>query len=210
MLTATLPRTASGCKSTAMVRSLRGRVFPVLALLACLGVGAVAMAAGDDRASAEALLKEVEASPRKDVGGELVARSRAALDRGARLRSSGDEAHAKLADALARTWAETARDVTRAAVVEESAASARRSATDAGVVADRERALLEEAIAQSGRLRAQLESVERDGKEQPARTSTAAVNGDAGTRAPTKPAAGPKDGGAPVPAPKTNADGGSR
>ncbi|MBX3262734.1 MAG: hypothetical protein KF782_23845, partial [Labilithrix sp.] len=71
-----------------------------------------------------------------------------------------------------------------------------------------------EAIAQSGRLRAQLEGATRDAKEEPARTSTAAVT-DAGARAPAK--AGAKDG-APAkpdakdgaPAPKTNADGGAR
>lgn len=163
---------------------------------AALTIGVAA--ASDDRATTESLLKEVESSPRKDVAEPFVSRSRAALDRAARLRASGDEAHAKLADGVARSWAETARDISRAAVVEESAAGARRSATDAGVVADRERALLEEAIAQSGRLRAQLEAP-REGKEQPTRTSTAAASGDAGTRAPTK-----KDGATPA------KDGGTR
>ncbi len=166
----------------------------------CLSVGALATAAEDDRAAAESVLKEVEASPRKDVGGELVSRSRAAMDRAGRLRASGDESHAKLADRLARTWAEAARDVVRAAMVEESAAAARRGATDAGALADRERALLEEAIAQSGRLRAQLDSVERDGKEQPARTSTSAAS-DAGTRAPAKIPASANDAGAATPKP---------
>ncbi|MBX3206636.1 MAG: hypothetical protein KF764_16300 [Labilithrix sp.] len=175
---------------------------------AVLAVGAAATAAGDDRAAAEAMLKDVEASPRKDAAGDLVTRSRAALERGASLRSSGDEAHARLADSLARTWAEAARDVARAAAVEQSAAAHRRSATDAGVLADRERALLEEAIAQSGRLRAQLDSAQRDAKEQPARTSTTAAS-DAGARAPAKApaAAGGKES---APAPKTTADGGAR
>jgi hypothetical protein len=157
-------------------------------------------------------LREVEASPKKEVASELVARSRAALERGGRMRSAGDEAHARVADSVARTWAEAARDVARAAVVEARSAEARRGATDAGALADRERAQLEEAIAQSGRLRAQMESAERDGKEQPARTS-AAANSDAGTRAPSKPA-NTKDGGAPVlgptGAPKPSADGGAR
>ncbi|MBX3197033.1 MAG: hypothetical protein KF894_02650 [Labilithrix sp.] len=204
-----------------MVRSSRwlgrGRILCALLVAAILAVGAAATAAGDDRATTEAVLKEVEASPRKEVAGDLVTRSRAALDRAERLRSSGDEAHAKLADRLARTWAEAARDVARAAVVEESAATQRRGATDAGALADRERALLEEAIAQSGRLRAQLDSATRNGKEEPARTSTAAVS-DAGTRAPAKPAAkdgaAPKDGATvPKDAPQTpnvNADGGAR
>jgi hypothetical protein len=170
------------------------RFFRVAVVLAALGGAVVASAAGDDRAAAEALLKEVDASPRKDVASELVTRSRGALDRGAKLRSSGDEAHAKLADRLARTWAEAARDVARAAAVEESAANARRSLTDAGLVAERERALLEEAIAQSGRLRAQLEAAPREAKEQPARTSTTA-NSDAGAKKPAPPVAA-KDAGA--------------
>ena len=123
-------------------------------------------------------------------------------------RSSGDEAHAKLADRVARTWAEGARDATRAAIVEESAAAARRGATDAGTQADRERALLEEAIAQSGRLRAQMEAAEHEGKDQPARTSTAAASGDAGARAPAKAAPAAKD--ASAPSPKATVDGGAR
>lgn len=139
--------------------SRRGRRLLLASGLAtCLTFGVFAMASADDRAAAESALAEIEASAQKELGQELVTRSRAALDRAARLRASGDEGHAKLADRVARRWAEAARDVVRAAVVEESAAAARRGATDAGARAERERALLEEAIAQSGRLRAQLES----------------------------------------------------
>lgn len=213
-----------------MVRSLRGaplrfaRALFVLGTVATLAFGAVALAAGDDRTTTEALLKEIEGSPRKDVAEPHVARSRAALDRAAKLRASGDETHAKLADGVARSWAEAARDVARAAAAEESAANDRRAANDAGVLADRERALLEESIAQSGRLRAQLEAAEREGKDQPARTSTTAAKAprgasegssrgsspsnekdDAGARPQPKPTA--KDAGVP-PAPK--ADGGAR
>lgn len=189
-----------------MLRSGGARGWVALLFLAAGILGAASLtteagAAADDRAVAESLLKEVDASPKKEVASELSARSRAALERGARLRSAGDEAHAKIADSVAKTWAEGARDIVRAAAVEESAAAARRGANDAGLIADRERALLEEAIAQSGRLRAQMESVERDGKEQPARTSTSAIStsGDAGARK------------APPPAPSvTKADGGAR
>lgn len=173
----------------------------LLALLGCLAAGAVAAAADDDRSTAEALLRETEASPKGAVARELIARSRAALERAARMRSAGDETHARLADRAARTWAEAARDVARAAAVEESAAAARRAATDAGTIADRERALLEEAIAQSGRLRAQIEALEREGKEQPARTSAAA---NAPTTKPAKDRA-PAGGKGP-----STADGGAR
>lgn len=213
-----MPPAPTGCKSGLMVRlvrsprerarRLRGRILTVLALVACAAFGVVAMAGGDDRSTAESTLKEVESSPRKDAAGDLVARSRAALERANKLRASGDEAHARLADGVARTWAEAARDVVRAAAVEAAAAEARRGATDAGALADRERAQLEEAIAQSGRLRAQLETSERGAREEPARTSTAATS-DAGPKA--APLA--KDAGASAPrvgGGKVLADGGAR
>ncbi len=169
-------------------------------LALALVVGVAAASGPDDRSTAETILKDVAASPKKDVAQEMTARARVALERGAKLRASGDETHARLADAAARSWAEAARDVLRAAEVEEKAANARRAATDAGAVADRERALLEEGIAQSGRLRAQLEAASREAKEQPARTSTQANAPDAGAKSapPAKkpPQAPSADGGA--------------
>ena len=171
------------------MRRRRNRtLLAALTLAAALGMGVVAFAAGEgDRAATEAVLREVEASPKKDVAAEMIARSRSALERAAKLRASGDEAHARLADGLAKTWADAAREVVRAVDVEERAQASRRAATDAGVIAERERALLEEGIAQSGRVRAQLEAAERESKERPARTS-AAANADT-------------DGGAPRPKP---------
>ena len=188
-------------------RALRARWCPRLlaafAVCAALGVAAAASAGPDDRAAAEAVLKELDASPKKDAAGELIAKAKAALDRSARLRAAGDEAHAKIADSVARTWAEAARDIVRAVAIEEKAHEARRAATDAGAIADRERALLEEAIAQSGRLRAQLDGLERESKESPARTSTSTAGGDAGAKpapppktAPSDRSGLPKDGGA--------------
>lgn len=173
-----------------------------LTLVASLTLAGVAVAGPDDRASTETALKEIEASPRKEIAQELTTRARTALERAQKLRASGDEPHARLADAVARSWAEAARDVIRAAEVEERASTTQKAATDAGKVADRERALLEEGIAQSGRLRAQLEATTRD-KDQPARTSTQANALDGGGSA--KPAAPVK--------PKTDtpkADGGAR
>ena len=176
-------------------RSRASRLLAVLVTAGALTLTAVALAAPDDRAVAESLLKEVEASPKKDVAKEMVARSRAAFERSAKLRSGGDETRARLADGLARTWAESARDVLRAIDVEERSQAARRAATDAGAQAERERALLEEGIAQTGRIRAQVEAAERETKEQPARTSMQAT-------------ADSPDGGAAKPAPKK--DGGVR
>jgi hypothetical protein len=194
-----------------MTRSILGGTALAM-LLAALGIGVAAAAGPDDRAATEAVLREVEASPKKDVAAEMIARSKAALERATRLRTAGDEPHARLADGLAKTWADAARDVVRAVDVEERAQAARRSATDAGVVAERERALLEEGIAQSGRLRAQLESVERESKEQPARTSKVAnsdLDGGSAPRAPKAPstATPPTPGTAPTPGAR---DGGAR
>jgi hypothetical protein len=172
------------------------RLLAGVALAACLGASVVAMAGTDDRGAAEAMLREVDGLTRKDVATEPVARARTALERGARMRAAGDEAHAHLADRVALSWAEVARAAARAAAVEDSATAARLGALDAGQAAERERAQLEEAIAQSGRLRAQLEALERGSKEAPARTSSAAV--DAGARSKPAPTSAPpaRDGGA--------------
>jgi hypothetical protein len=167
----------------------RFRRAALFAIVLGLASGAAIAAGPDDRIAAEQTLKHVEASPHKDVAKELVARARAAQARAAKLRTEGDEPHARLADALARSWAEAAQGTLRAVIVEEKAHAARRDATDAGAAAERERALLEEAAAQGGRLRAQLEAAAREGKDQPARTSAAAT-GDAG--APQKTAPRPK------------------
>jgi hypothetical protein len=186
--------------------SIAIRVVTV-ALVAATGLGVAAAAAPDDRAATEAVLRAVEASPKKDLAGELTARSRAALARAAKLRAAGDEPHARLADGLAKIWAEAARDVLRAVDVEEKAQAARRGATDAGVIAERERALLEEGIAQSGRLRAQLDSVERDAKEQPARTSAAAASTNGSSAKPKAPSAAPSP---PASSAPPAADGGAQ
>lgn len=183
------------------------RIASLVVLVSALGLGIAAAAGTDDRTAAESALREVEAAPKKEIAAEMIARSRAALERGTRLRATGAEAHARLADGLARIWAEAARDVLRAAEVEEKARVARLGATDAGVLAERERALLEEGMAQSGRLRAQLDAVERDAKEQPARTS-AAANSDLDGGASRPRAVPPKP---PAPgAPAAARDGGAK
>ncbi len=177
-----------------------------------VALGAAAFAANDDRAETEAMLRAVESSPRKDVAAEFLSRSRAALARGAQLRSAGDESHARIADGVARTWAEASRDLLKAVAIEQQAHTARSAASDAGTVAERERALLEEGIAQSGRLRAQLEQVERDTKSTPAKTSTAATGDTGGKAAPPRGAASgsanPKRAGEPTPSDRR--DGGAR
>lgn len=166
-----------------------------MALVTALGAGVAVAAQPDDRSTTEQILREIRATSHKDAASEMVARSRAALARAAKLRASGDEARARLADGLARSWAEAAREVLRAVDVEEKAQAVQRGATDAGVVAERERALLEEGIAQTGRLRAQLDAASSAASEQPARTSAAAPTGETASK-PRPPRAAAPDAGA--------------
>jgi hypothetical protein len=148
-------------------------------VIAGLGVAAMsAVARGDD--STAAILEALghDAAHKAATAG-IVQRGRDALERATRMRASGDEAHAQLADGLAREDAETARDLVRALDAERMADEARRSATDAGVVGDRERALLEEGIARNGRLKAELDELAKPQAREP-QTSKLATS-DAGT-----------------------------
>jgi hypothetical protein len=118
---------------------------------------------------------------------EFVRRARAAMEKAAKLRGGGDETHARLADAVAREWAQAGGDLVRAVDAESKAAQARQGTLDAGATAERDRALLEEGIAHNGRLRAQLEAMERESKEVPARTSKVASTSGMDAGAPPAP-----------------------
>ncbi len=180
------------------------RVLVVFVLAAGCVLAVAAAASGDDRANAESILGVLEHDPaHKALTADLVRRSRAALERAARMQSVGDGAHARIAEGLALAWAQAAQDLVRAADAEQRAATARLGANDAGAHAERERALVEEGIARTGRLRAELEAVEKQTKEAPARTNLAGASADAGAPVP-KPRRGPSaapeaspEGGAP-------------
>jgi hypothetical protein len=132
-----------------------------------------------DKAVAEQILASMPAAapaarPEADAGGApaspsepSVARlpveeARRALDRAAGARRSGDIRHAEQLEGLAREWAETARDTLRAAAVESEAGVLEVAAADAGLRAERARALLEESIARRGRAEAELEKLTLD------------------------------------------------
>jgi hypothetical protein len=192
---------------------MRKRLLVLGLVLGCPVLGAVvataAIARADDRASAIALLDVLEHDDaHRAVTADAVSQARTALERATRMRSAGDETHARLADGLALDWALTARDLARAVDVEQEARTARLDALDAGARAERERALLEEGIARTGRLRAELSTVERDRREAPSRTSPLGARiprggdagGGAGTR-PGMPAARPRGGAGAAPGP---------
>lgn len=169
-----------------------------LAALTLVGaVTAGALAAPGDRAEAERLIAQLEGNPaHKALTVDAVRRSRDSLITAQKLRVQGDDAHAGLAEAVAREWAELGRDLVRTAELEAQSAASRRAADDAGAQVERERALLEEGIAQNGRLRAQLDAVEREKKAEPEKTSRAAAR-DVGAAPAKSPAKGAVDGGRP-------------
>lgn len=153
-------------------------------------------AGGDDAAVAQELVGSVQQTAAKQPE---VARAVAsalgqvaqALERGRRMRMVGDETHARSADALARVWAETARDVARAVDTEARAAELRRKAVESRAQLERTQALVEEGIAHVGRLQAEVDKAEAAGTTRTAveRHDGAAANTH-GTRAPArKPAA---------------------
>jgi multidrug resistance efflux pump len=148
-----------------------------------LGLVVAVTARGDDRVTAEALLLPIERdAAHASVTSDAVKQARASLERARRMRDANDEPRARLAEALGRRWAEVARDLVRAADVERAATTARLAADDAGARADRERALLEEAIATQGRLQAELDAIQS--KPRLDRTALAGMSVDGGAAAP--------------------------
>ena len=122
--------------------------------------------ADDSRATSDivASLAGNDASP--PGAAELLERVANARQKASALRAKGDEARAKVADGLAYKWALVARDVAAAEKRESETTATQLAAVDAGVQAQRERALLEEMVAQNGRLSAQIASAKaspRDG-----------------------------------------------
>jgi hypothetical protein len=114
-------------------------------------------AGSEDRVLTLAILAKVPdggASPAASAYG----RAQQALLRADNSRKSGDEPHARLAESLAKSWAEAGRDLEAATDLESKAAQASQGALDAGAQLEREQALLEESMSRVGRLRAQLDA----------------------------------------------------
>ena len=140
----------------------RGRlVLIAVAMIAGLAVWAVA----DDRSAADQAIAEIEKDPhQKELCADPIAQAKAAQERAKRMRAAGDEAHAKLADGLALEWTRVAQELVRADALETRAHDARALATDAGARVERERATLEQQLAENGRLQAELAKLEsKDG-----------------------------------------------
>jgi hypothetical protein len=114
-----------------------------------------------DNATAEALIDDLgRDAAHQAIVAEPLARARLAIERAMRFRALGDEVHARAADGLAREWAETSRDIARAADAEAKAADVRRRALEEQTQLERTRALIDEGIARIGRLKAELDEAQ--------------------------------------------------
>jgi hypothetical protein len=178
------------------------RVLLATATIAGLLASAVASAQpADEHQAAADIVKQLEGdATHQAVTADAVLEAKNALERATRLRVAGDEAHAKAADGLALEWAETGRDVARAADAEGKAADLRQKALDAQAQLERARSLVEEAIASLGRLQAELDQASAHAGQKTDHTAIEVHDGD-----PPPKGAGKKDGakkGGPKPAKK--------
>jgi len=159
----------------------------VAACLALLGLTAPRAARADDRSAAVAILLTLEHGPSalgavKSPGSasplaptdDAVTRAHDALERATRMRNAGDEGHARVAEGLALEWAAAAQDRARTTAAETKARDAELSLVDANARVERERSLLEEAIARRGRLTAELAHLTTKGGNEKAREHTSA------------------------------------
>jgi hypothetical protein len=187
-------RRGRGIETSAMFparigRSVRSLGTAAAALAATLLLAAPDRAAnGDDAAVAQELVTAVQQTAAKQpevarAVASALAQTAQALERGRRMRVVGDETHARTADALARAWAETARDLARAVDTETRAAELRHKAVESQAQLDRAHALVEEGIAHVGRLQAEVDKAEAAG------TSRTAVERHDGAPTPPNPRA---------------------
>lgn len=164
-----------------------------------------------DGAKAEQILKDI--APRADHDPRVAAVVRAprdaaklSLERAQGALNAGDKDHARMLFGLALEWAETARDLERAAEAERASEAAAKSASAATTQEGRARALLGETQARRARAAAELDRAEGEAKDAGQRAAEAeqqridaskAPHGKGAGKAP--PSAAGKDAAAPKP-----------
>ncbi len=150
-----------------MRRLHRASTLVVVAVCSTLlaGIAVATTPLGNPKAETQSILKALESRPdrQKKLAKQPVDKARQALDRANQARSAGDYPHADMLDSLALEWAQTARDVTRAAAAEAKAEKIEKQAADAARKARRARALLEETVARRGRAQERLDQLEKAG-----------------------------------------------
>jgi hypothetical protein len=141
-----------GAKAEQILRDVAGRVA------AERGKPADNATSGQKTAKASAVrVADVVAAP--------VEQAKKALARAHGARTAGDARHARLLDGLALEWAETARDLLRAADQEAKALEEAQRAREIETQLERARALLAETQARRGRAAAELERLEAEARD---------------------------------------------
>lgn len=115
-----------------------------------------------------------------------IANANAALERARSARAAGDAKHAVALEGVARTWAETARDVLVAVKAEADLAAADQALTAARTQMERDRALLEETLSRRGLATVELSRAEEEARARTPKdvakkkkvSATGAVEGD--------------------------------
>lgn len=161
----------------------------------------MAAAGGNVAEQAKRAIDLVEASAEgKKLAAEPLKSAKGALERAADARATGDKQHAKLLDALALEWAESASDLTRSATLEQKSAELEAKAAELDAKAVRALAIIEEAVARRGR--AELELNEQETAAQAPATTADEKKAAAPTSAEKKtPATMPVEKQAPAPPP---------
>lgn len=163
-----------------------------------------------DGATAERIVKTLAGKKRDASMAKVIAeplrQARAALERARGARVSGDVRHARMFDAVALEWAETARDLERAAAAEAVASTSAGQAREVGTKVERARTLLSETQARRGHAAAELERLEADAKD---RSKSAAGSEQERIDAAKKKAGKPAKA-KPKPDPKPKADAGTK
>jgi colicin import membrane protein len=138
---------------------------------AVAAAGALAMLAsipasadrGGDREVAQRVVNELGKSKASATfAKEPLEKAQHALRRAADARAAGDHVHGAELEALAREWAETGNDLTRAATVEQKLAAVQKEHSETETRLIRARALLEETVARRGRAKTELETLEAE------------------------------------------------
>lgn len=112
---------------------------------------------------ADAIVHDFPTDPaHRSAAATCLANATAAIERARRLRDVRDEAHAQAADGVALEWALAARDLARTVDLEAKAVQARHAALETEAQVERAHALVDEGIARVGRLRAEIERIERE------------------------------------------------
>ncbi len=156
------------------------------------GLGLILTAAGSLAVAADASSGQVSERLSRLEGDEThravtsgyVTRAKIALERASKLRASGDGTNAAVAEQSAAVWLDAAETLARAVDRESEAASLELGVLDAGARVERERSLLEEALGNAGRRRAELARLERERSSVAPRVRTADIDG--GVSAPGK------------------------